>query len=231
MFFDRHMAGKVLAKKLARYKHQDGIIYALPKGGVPVGYEVSKALGLPLDFMTVQKIGHPTNREYGICSVSEAGNIVCDECGTYGIDRDWLSNEISIKGVEAVRRRYVYKRGEASVSAENKIAIIVDDGVATGLTMKAAVEAMQEQWPEKIIIAAPVIPHELMAEFRAMADMVVTVVADRQYLGTVDAYYSDFSAVTDQEVVSLLASANHDFVANLGKNSSSSSYRNDTHVG
>lgn len=230
MFFDRHMAGKILAKKLARFKQTNSIIYALPKGGVPVGYEVSLALGLPLDFMTVQKIGHPTNREYGICSVSEAGNIICDECGTYGIERSWLASEILSKGEEAVRRRRMYRRGEASVSAENKIAIIVDDGVATGLTMKAAIEAMQDQWPEEIIIATPVMPHELLHEFRAIADMVVTVVADRQYLGTVDAYYSDFTDVTDQEVVSLLAKANRNFVTNLDKNIQAPSYLKDTHV-
>lgn len=217
MFFDRHMAGKILAKKLTRFMHQDSIIYALPKGGVPVGYEVSEALGLPLDFLTVQKIGHPTNREYGICSVSEFGNIICDESGICGLDRNWLSSEILAKEEEAVRRRRLYKRGEPSVSAENKIAIIVDDGITTGITMRAAVEAIQDQWPEKIIIATPVMPHELMQEFRMLADMVVTVIDDREFLGMVDAYYTDYTDVSDQEVVSLLAKANRNFVTNLAK--------------
>ena len=221
MFFDRHMAGELLAKKLTRFKHHDAVLYALPKGGVPVGYEVSKALGLPLDFLSVQKIGHPMNPEYGICSVSEAGNIVCDESGICGLDRSWLANEILIKEEEAHRRRVLYKRDEPSVSAENKIAIIIDDGIATGITMRAAVQAIQDQWPEKIIIATPVMPHELINDFRKLADAVITLVDDREYLGTVDAYYSDFSDVTDFEVTSLLAKANHHFVTSLPQMSES----------
>ncbi len=215
MFFDRHMAGELLAKKLARFKHQDAVLYALPKGGVPVGYSVSEALGLPLDFLSVQKIGHPTNSEFGICAVSEMGNIICDECGMYGLDKQWLLDEIRQRETESQRRRTLYKRGEPSVSAENKIAIIIDDGIATGVTMKAAVQAIQDQWPEKIIIATPVMPHELMTEFRAISDAVITVISDREYLGTVDAYYADFAEVSDHEVVSLLARANRNFVTSL----------------
>ncbi len=221
MFFDRHMAGELLAKKLTRFKYRDVVLYALPKGGVPVGYEVSKALGLPLDFLTVQKIGHPLYPEYGICSVSETGNLICDESGICGLDRNWLSNEIRFKEEEAYRRRALYKRGEPSASPENKIAIIIDDGIATGITMKAAVQAIQDKWPEQIIIATPVMPHALISEFRKLSDAVVTLIDDREYLGTVGAYYSYFAEVTDYEVTSLLAKANHHFVQSLPQMSES----------
>jgi putative phosphoribosyl transferase len=229
MFFDRYMAGKILAKKLTRFKQQNTVIYTLPKGGVPVGYEVAQALGLPLDYMTVQKIGHPTNREIGICAVSESGNIICDDCGTCGLDRDWLFNEILLKEKEAERRRDIYSHGKPSVSAENKVVIIVDDGVSTGITMKSAIESIQDQWPEKIIVATPVIAHEVLQQLRRLADEVVTIVDDRQYLGTIDAYYSDFGEVSDNEVRRLLAKAQRNFVSNQLSSTESPAYFSSHH--
>jgi putative phosphoribosyl transferase len=215
MFFDRYAAGTTLAQKLRQYKNRDVVIYALPTGGVPVGYEVSRALNLPLDILIVQKIGHPISREYGICAVSEDGQSVKDECGLCGLDESWLNFEIAEKIVEAERRRYVYKRDEPSVSAENKIAIIIDDGITTGLTIRAAIQTVQDQWPEQIIVATPAAPHEVVRDLRQLVDGVIIGFDDREYRGTVNSYYVDNSEVTDEDVTALLADANRRFINNL----------------
>ncbi|OGG65512.1 hypothetical protein A3I99_04640 [Candidatus Kaiserbacteria bacterium RIFCSPLOWO2_02_FULL_45_11b] len=212
MFFDRRAAGARLAQKLNQYRGENAVLFALPKGGVPVGFEVAKALGLPLDILIVQKICHPMSQDYGICAIAETGETVCYESGLCGLDGSWLNYEMYLKQVEAQRRREVYKKNEPSLSAENKIAIIVDDGIATGITMKAAIQALQEQWPDKIVVASPVAPHDIARELTALVDSVVVVNDDREYRGTTASYYMDYSEISDQEVVSLLSESSHRFV-------------------
>ncbi len=215
MFFDRYAAGAVLAQKLRQYQNRDVVLYALPSGGVPVGYEISRALNLPLNVVIVQKICHPISREYGICAVSEDGQSVKDECGLCGLEESWLNYEISEKLAEAQRRRGIYKRGEPFVSAENKIAIIIDDGVTTGITLKAAIMTIQDQWPEQIVIATPVAPHEVVQDLRLLVDAVIVGQDDTEYLGTVNSYYVDNSEVTDEDVTALLTDANRRFISSL----------------
>jgi putative phosphoribosyl transferase len=207
MFFDRHAAGAQLAQKLQKFTNQNAIVYALPRGGVPVGYQVARKLNLPLDVVLVQKIGHPMKPDYGICSVTEKGDRVCDECGLCGLDEHWLNYEIYLQQVEAARRRQLYTGGHPSISAEDKLAILVDDGMATGISMKAAIKSIQAEWPEKIIVATPVAPHEVVLELHELVDDVIVVYHDRQFRGTVAAYYNDFTPVTDHEVAAFLALA------------------------
>ena len=214
MFFDRHEAGASLAKKLRQYRNRNVVLYALPKGGVPVGYEIAKALNVPLDLLIVQKIGHPISRDYGICAVTEDGDRIEDECGLCGLSDEWLNTEISRKLQEAARQRFIYKNNQPAVSAEDKIAIIVDDGMATGITIRAAVQAIAKEWPEQIVVATPVGPHDVIKELKSSVDAVIVELDDREFLGTVDSYYENYAEVTDLQVVSLLAAANQRFINN-----------------
>jgi putative phosphoribosyl transferase len=204
MFFDRHAAGIKLAQQLSEYKNQDVVLYALPKGGVPVAYEVAKALHLPLDIVIVQKICHPISREYGICAIAETGETVCYESGLCGLDGSWLNFQMYMKQQEAKRQRALYKLNQPSKSAENKIAIIIDDGISTGISIKAAIQAILSEWPEKIIVAAPVAPHETVRELADLVDQVVVLNDDREYRGDTSSYYVDFMPVTDAEVIAQL---------------------------
>lgn len=204
MFFDRHAAGVKLAQQLREYKNQNVVLYALPKGGVPVAYEVAKALQLPLDIIIVQKICHPISREYGICAIAETGETVCYETGLCGLDGSWLNYEMYMKQQEAKRQRALYKFNQPSKSAENKIAVIIDDGIATGISMKAAIQAIEGEWPEKIIVASPVAPHETTRELSALVDQVVILNDDREYRGDTSSYYVDYNEVSDAEVITLL---------------------------
>lgn len=212
MFFDRYAAGAQLAQKLRPYTTKNTILYALPKGGVPVGYEVARELNLPLDLLIVQKIVHPISQNYGICAVAEGGELVRDECGLCGLSEEWLNYELKAKLIEADRRRDFYKQGAPSVSAEDKVAIIIDDGIETGITMKAAVMSIQNQWPDKIIVASPVAAHDVARELRGVADKVIVSLDDQQFKGKVSSYYVDYHEVTDLDVVALLADANRRFI-------------------
>jgi predicted phosphoribosyltransferase len=205
MFFDRHAAGTRLAKELVQYKRDDVVLYALPKGGVPVGYEVAKALDLPLDIVIVQKICHPVSQDYGICAIAETGETVCYDSGLCGLEPSWLNYEMYLKQIETKRQREIYKNNRPSLSAENKIAILVDDGVSTGISMKAAIQSILEQWPEKIVVATPVAPHDVILELSALVDKVIVVNNDQNYRGTTSAYYMDFPEISDQEIIMLLA--------------------------
>jgi putative phosphoribosyl transferase len=208
MFFDRHAAGISLAKKLGHYRGHNAIIYSLPKGGVPVAYEVAKALELPLDIVIVQKVTHPISRKFPICAVRENGQRMLDECGACGLDSDWLNNEYKLSLAEAARQRLIYKDGRESLSAENKIAIIIDDGIATGITMRAAIQTIQDQWPDQIVVATPVASHFVISELRELCDDLVVINNDHQFLGTVRSYYTDYPKVSDYEVRALLEDAN-----------------------
>lgn len=204
MFFDRHDAGERLAQKLSAYKGKDAVVYALPRGGVLLGLDVAKELEVPLDLIITRKIGHPFNNEYALCAVAEDGERICDESGLCGIDESWVDLESDIQQREARRRRIVYKKNRRTISAKGKIAILVDDGIATGLTMKVAVRTIQKQKPLSIVIAVPVVPHTVITELQQLADDVVVLEGVEYFAGSVGAYYTHFPQVTDEEVIACL---------------------------
>ncbi len=138
-FADRKDAGMRLAKALARYDSDDAVIYALPRGGVITAQEVAKQLELPLALVIARKIGHPDNEEYAVCAVTEEGEPVCDTHESHAVDPAWLTNAIARERKEAKRRRLAYDGPD--IPATGKIAIIVDDGIATGLTMRSDTRA------------------------------------------------------------------------------------------
>ncbi len=204
-FKDRREAGQKLADALEQYKGKDVVIYALPRGGVALGVEVAKRLNAPLDLVITRKVSHPSNPEYGICVVAEHKSIICNEEEIAHIDQKWLKNEIEKQRQEAQRRRKVYLQDRKRPSVKGKIAIVVDDGVATGLTLLLAIQELKHLKPKRIIAAVPVTPRDTAKKIKEEADELVALNIPFMYLGAVGAYYEEFSQVEDEEVIKLLS--------------------------
>ena len=209
IFANRREAGKLLADKLASrgYDGEDTtIIYALPRGGVVLANEVARKLNIPLDLILVRKIGHPLNEEYAIGAIAENGEPVVSEDARQEVDDVWLAEQVNKSRAEIERRREVYMGGALPVSPQNKTAIIVDDGVATGLTARAAAEYLRGRGAGKVILAVPVLPKETLDKFinNHFVDDVVAIEAPRVYLGAVGAYYRKFNQLNDQDVIRIL---------------------------
>lgn len=208
-FIDRKDAGKKLAREVQRIVG-DGkqiIVYALPRGGIIPALEVAKTLHVPLDMLITRKIGHPAQPEYALAAIAENGDIVVgNRLELLGVDQAWLKNEIKHETKEVKRRRNVYFSGRKSVAVKGKTALIVDDGIATGLTMEAAVNDVKKGKPLKIIIAVPVAPEEALSKISKMVDNVVCLVREPagKFLGSIGDYYKIFPQVSDEEVVALL---------------------------
>ena len=209
MFKDRKEAGQLLAQQLIQYRDKDAIIYALPRGGVVLGLEIAQALHIPLDLVIARKIGHPDNPEYAVCAVTEEGKPFCNKEERAALDPSWLEKEIKKEREEAGRRRKTYLEGQKHRSARNKIAIVVDDGVATGLTLRSALRSLRQEQPRELLVAVPVAPHGLINILRAEADGVIILKDEQEYLGAVGAYYQNFPQVSDEEVIELFRQADY----------------------
>jgi len=203
-FSDRKEAGRKLAAELGGYRGDDVVVYALPRGGVVLGYEISRALHVPLDLIITRKIGHPYNPEYAIGAITEEGEALYEERERVEADQDWLKKAAEKERREALRRRRVYLNGRKRTSAQGKRAIVVDDGVATGLTLRAALLSLRKDKPKELIVAIPVAPHDVVQVLRNEADTVVVLEDAKEYLGAVGAYYDEFPQVSDEEVVHFL---------------------------
>jgi len=204
-FHNRTDAGQQLARALKRYAGRPGIVYPLPRGGVPLGVEIADALEIDLDLIIPRKIGHPFNPEYAIAAVGETGEPVVNQTEVARVDPEWFEQEVARQRKESRRRREVYLHGRSPLPVEGKIAIIVDDGIATGLTMKAAIKDLRARNPEKLIVAIPVVPAATARELELMVDDLVALDIEENYLGAVGAYYDIFDQTTDEEVIALLS--------------------------
>jgi putative phosphoribosyl transferase len=206
IFEDRVDAGRRLAQALISYKGQDAVVYALPRGGVVVGTEIGRALDAPLDLIIVRKIGHPFSPEYAIAAVAEDGHIVTNRSEVETIDKRWFEESVRIEQQEARRRRELYTSGRASIPATGKIAIIVDDGLATGLTMFAAVQEIRHSYPKKVIVAVPVAPPQTVQRLKEVVDDVLAlyVLPEFRAIGT---FYQQFDQTSDGEVIELMNAA------------------------
>ncbi len=205
MFKNRSDAGKKLAERLRQYKNQNAIVLALPRGGVVVGHEVARLLGVPLDIIVARKIGHPQNSEYAICATDEEGTLLCDEEARL-VDQDWLNKEIKHQKREAKRRIDVYRGGNKPFQIAGKVVIIVDDGIATGFTMRLVIKAVKKQKSDRIIIAVPVAPSDTVRKLRQEVDEVIVLEPMEDFIGAVGAHYQEFEQVEDDTVVQLLQS-------------------------
>ena len=205
MFKDRSDAGRQLAEKLALYRGKEAVVLALPRGGVVTGFEIARVLSLPLDIVAVRKVGAPDNPEYAIGAVGANGTVILNDAEAATIDKTWLAGEIAAQKKEAQRRSRVYRAGKKSLDITGKTAIIVDDGIATGLTMRIAVRSAKAEKAEKVVVAVPVAPPEAVhALSEEGADEVIVLEPPEEFLGAVGAHYIRFEQVEDDEVIRLM---------------------------
>lgn len=205
-FRDRQDAGRQLAEALKeKYKGKEGVVYPLPRGGVPLGLEVARVLEMPLGLIIPRKIGHPSSSEYAICAVSEGGETVCNERELAQVDKEWFEQRVEEERQESKRRREKYLPGRDPLPLEGKIAILVDDGIATGLTMRAAIRDARERKAAQVVVAIPVVPRDTAEQLKLEVDDVVALSIDEFYLGAVGAYYDSFNQLTDEEVIAMMS--------------------------
>lgn len=203
-FKSRVEAGERLAEKLVKYKDESPVILALPRGGVVLGKVVAQKLSCPLDLLITRKIGHPMSPEYAIGAVTVSGEAIFNEDEVRQLDKDWLQGAKKAEQEEAKRRQDVYLKGRESVELEGKTAIIVDDGIATGLTMMAGVKEAKAKNPAQVVVAVPVIPFDVYENLLKVADDVVAISVPDDFWGAVGAYYKSFPQVSDEEVIDIL---------------------------
>jgi len=204
MFKDRIEAGQKLAEKLLKYAKEKPIVYALPRGGVVLGDIVARKLSAPLDIVIAKKIGHQFDPEYAIGAVSEDGHTIFNEAERRQVDPKWLEAEIKAKQNEAIERRKKYFGQKPITPAKGKTVILVDDGIATGLTMMLAISEIKHLEPKKIVVAIPVIPADTAEKLKKEIDELVAIDIDKNYLGAVGAYYEFFPQIEDEEVINIL---------------------------
>lgn len=205
-FKNRYEAGLLLAQHLQQYKNKNVLVLGLPRGGVVTASAIAHELQAPLDVIIAHKIGHPHQPEYAIAAIAEGGHIMENLQETQTVPQDWYKQAIERELQEIRRRRKKYVHGTKEISLQNMIVILVDDGIATGLTMKAAILSVQAHHPKKIIVAVPVAPKSTAKAIQSMVDECIglEVPDDWSFRGAVGAYYQDFAQTTDEEVISLL---------------------------
>ncbi len=206
-FKDRSDAGRKLAKALAGYKDQQPVVLALPRGGVPVAAEVAAALDAPLDLILVRKIGVPFQPELAMGAVVDGGAPIVvrneDVIQLAGIDEPQFKAISDSELAEIERRRQRYLGSRERVDVGGRTAIVIDDGVATGATTRAALRATRMRNPKRLVLAVPVAPTDNIAALRSDADDVICL-EDHEFFGAIGTYYADFSQVSDEEVIELL---------------------------
>jgi len=201
-FRDRTEAGRVLAAKLGEYANRgDVVVLALPRGGVPVGFEVAKALNAPLDVFVVRKLGLPGQEELAMGAIASGGARVLNRelIRAVGIPAEVVEQVTQEEQRELERREREYRDGRPPVNVRGQTVILVDDGLATGSSMRVAVVALKQKEPAQIVVAAPVAPRESCAELEAVADRVVCALTPEPF-GGVGQWYADFSQTSDEEV-------------------------------
>ena len=206
MFRDRTDAGKRLAEALMTYKGQPVVVYALPRGGVVIGVEVAQVLEAPLDLIVVRKIGHPFSPEYAIGAVAEDGYVITNPDEAETMDEQWIRQAVAAELKEAQRRRKLFVGGRSAVPVKDKIAIIIDDGLATGLTMQAAIHEIRKRGPRKVIVAVPVAAADTVDRLRPEVDELIALYIPRGFFGAIGSFYENFDQISDEEVVALLRS-------------------------
>ncbi len=210
MFADRRDAGRQLARRLLHLKGDRPVVLALPRGGVPVGFEIARALDAPLDVVLVRKIGAPWQPELALGAVTDGDDpeLFIDRKLTaeWAVSDYYISSEALRQLKELERRRSVYGAGRAPLEIAGRPAIVVDDGVATGATMRVALQATRHRNPSRIILAVPVAAGDALARLETEADEVVCLETPAG-LGAIGFFYRDFHQLSDAEVADLLARA------------------------
>jgi predicted phosphoribosyltransferase len=209
---DRRQAGRVLAQALPAYAGRpDVVVLALPRGGVPVAYEVATRLGVPLDVFVVRKLGVPGHEELAMGAIASGGVIVVnrDVIERLGMPRAAIERVVAAEQAELARREQLYRAGRPPLDVTGKTVILVDDGLATGSTMRAAIAALKQRGAWRIVVAVPIAPPETCEELSSEADEVVCAATPEPFFG-VGQWYANFEQTTDEEVHELLEAAARD---------------------
>lgn len=197
MFRDRSEAGLLLAQKLKKYKNMPGIVLAVPRGGVPVAYEVAKELGFPIEVILTKKIGHPGNKEYAIGAASMTDYFVIPH---ENVTQKYIEQEL-VRIRTRLKEMYLRFMGDKEPeNLEGKTVIVIDDGIATGNTLLGTVQVLKKSNPGKIIIGVPVASESAVRKLSKEVDEVVAVFIPEEFYG-VGAFYEDFAQVSDEEVM------------------------------
>ncbi len=209
-FKSRRDAGRRLAARLSSYKDQHPVILALPRGGVPVAYEVARALEAPLDVIVVRKLGAPGQPELGIGAIVDGDHprsvLNEDVVRALAVSDDYLQHEVILELREIRRRQELYRRGRQPEPVEGRTAIVVDDGIATGGSVRAALRGVRRARPKRLVLAVPVAPVETIESLQAEADEVICL-SMPPFFHAVGQFYDDFRQTSDEEVIELLDAA------------------------
>jgi len=209
-FADREDAARQLAERLLSYKTQKPVVLALPRGGVPIGREIARRLDAPLDVVLVRKLGAPISPELAIGAIVEGEPIERfinrDIVAELGVPDTYIDEEVGRQTREIERRRALYLQDRPRVDVPGHAAIVVDDGIATGATMRVALQAIRRRRPARLVLAVPVAPATTIDAMRGEADDIVCLHAPDDF-GAIGYFYRDFAQVNDATVIALLAAA------------------------
>lgn len=204
MFADRHEAGEQLVRALKEYRGKNNVIVvALPRGGVAIGRVVADALQAPLDIVVPRKIGFPGHEEYAIGAITETGEAVWNELERARVNEEYIQEAMQQEQAEAKRRLNTYRPGRPARDVRGKIVILVDDGIATGYTMRAAIKTLRAEAPAKIVVAVPLSPLETVEELRGEADEIIVLQQPAKFFA-IGAHYQEFDQVDDERVMALM---------------------------
>jgi predicted phosphoribosyltransferase len=221
LFRDREEAGRLVAGKLAKYaEHADVLVLGLPRGGVPVAFEAARALRVPLDVFLVRKLGLPGHEEFSMGAIASGGVRVLNEDAVreLRIADEVVDKVAECEQLELERRERIYRGDRPAPDVGGRTVILIDDGLATGSTMRAAVTALRRLGPAHIVVAVPVGSREVCAELKDESDEVVCAVTPDPFYA-VGLWYEDFSQTTDEEVCALLARANREHASSAAPTS------------
>lgn len=215
VFSDRRDAGRQLAERLEKYRDEDTVVLALPRGGVPVAAEVAKALDAQLDVIVARKLGAPGRPELGVGAIAEGGEPLVDEQSLtmLGLERADLDATVEAERAELDRRVRRYRGDRELPNLNGRTVILVDDGLATGVTARAALQALRERKPARLVFAVPVGAPESARRVREEADDLVIVATPERFMA-VGQWYEDFTQTTDTDVIALLGDGQHSLPGN-----------------
>ncbi len=209
MFIDRKQAGILLAKELKQYQNKtDAVVVTIPRGGVPVGFEISQALNLPLEIVLSKKIGHPFNKEYAIGAVTLKSSVLSEAAEE--VSHEYIEDETG-RIRDLLQQRYDWYYGmKKPLELTNKTVIIVDDGIATGNTLLSSIQLIEQEEPKEIVIALPVAPPSALNKIRDLRSVTeVICILETRNFRAVGQFYEQFNQVSDEEVIALLKKANN----------------------
>lgn len=204
-FINRDDAAFKLLPLLSKYRNEQGVVLAVPRGGVPIGYHIARSFGMPLELLMTKKIPHPQHEEFAVGAVSLEDHIVDERLG---LPKSYIESEIE-RIRKSLKERYAYFMGNHKpVDLQNKVVILIDDGIATGNTILSSIKMLRKKKPKKIVVAVPVAPAEALQKLKKEVDDLICVLTPHPFVG-VGLHYVDFSQVDDEEVMKLLRDANH----------------------